>query len=172
MIFVTVGTQLSFKRLINAIDVLAPGLGAPVFAQIGRGAPAPANIEHRHILAPADFERTLERCSLVIGHAGIGTLMAAARHHKPMIIFPRRAALGEHRSDHQDETARVFAARHGYYRADCEADLSAHLNRGDLLPATAPVTPSVEDLTDALRLYIGAVPARPGLSGGRPFWRR
>lgn len=35
MIFATVGTQLPFPRLIDALEALAPDLGEEVIAQIG-----------------------------------------------------------------------------------------------------------------------------------------
>lgn len=37
MILATVGMQLGFDRLIKAMDALAPGLGQPVIAQVGKG---------------------------------------------------------------------------------------------------------------------------------------
>jgi UDP-N-acetylglucosamine transferase subunit ALG13 len=163
MIFVTVGTQLAFDRLIRAIDSIAPGLSHPVFAQIGRGATAPQNVESRGILTPQDFEQRLSQCSLVVGHAGIGTLMAAARLRKPMIMFPRRAALGEHRSDHQTETARVFAERSGYYLAQTHSELATQIGRGDLEPAQVSANPSVADLREGLRSFIADAARSRGL---------
>jgi UDP-N-acetylglucosamine transferase subunit ALG13 len=52
-----------------------------------------------------EFEETYARATLVVGHAGTGTILAARRHGKPLIVVPRRHDLGEHRNDHQVETA-------------------------------------------------------------------
>ncbi len=42
---------------------------------------------------------------------------------KPLVIFPRQAALKEHRNDHQIATARQFSKRTGIYLASEEEDL-------------------------------------------------
>jgi UDP-N-acetylglucosamine transferase subunit ALG13 len=113
MILVTVGMQLGFDRLITAMDELAPGLGMPVIAQTGKGRYAPANMEARESIAPAEFEALVQQCRLIVSHAGIGTVLTAQRLSKPVLLVPRRAALNEHRNDHQLATARQLNGRPG-----------------------------------------------------------
>ena len=36
---------------------------------------------------------------MIVAHAGMGTIISAMQHQKPIIIFPRIAALGEHRTN-------------------------------------------------------------------------
>ena len=43
---------------------------------------------------------------MIVAHAGMGTIISAMQHQKPIIIFPRIAALGEHRNEHQMATAK------------------------------------------------------------------
>ena len=109
MIFATVGTQLVFPRLIGALDRIAGAHGLEMIAQTCDPAPGTRHIEcHQHI-APVDFDALFARAELVVGHAGIGTILTARKLGKPLLLLPRRASLGEHRNDHQMATARFVA---------------------------------------------------------------
>ena len=120
MIFVTVGTQLPFPRLVRALDAIAGRHGLEVEGQLGDTGETPSHIKAHARLSPADFAAAMERCSVVVGHAGIGLMIAAAQHRRPLILMPRRAALGEHRNDHQLATARRFADTPGILIAEDE----------------------------------------------------
>ena len=53
MIFVTVGTQLAFDRLIGAVDAWAARTpGSDVFAQTGPGTYTPRHIEYAAFISP------------------------------------------------------------------------------------------------------------------------
>ncbi len=110
MIFVTVGTQGHFDRLVRAVDLWAGTRGKPdVFAQIG-----PSDYQFKHIHAkqfiePTEFRKHVEMASLVIAHAGMGSIITALELGKRIIVMPRRASMGEHRNDHQVGTAKKFA---------------------------------------------------------------
>lgn len=134
MIFVTVGTQLAFPRLVAAIDRIAPALGH-VVAQTG---PDPADYRHleRHdFLSPGDYRARFHTARLVIAHAGIGTILSAMQSEKPLVLMPRRAALGEHRNDHQMATARRLAGMPGISVAWGEEDLAPLIDRQTAEPA-------------------------------------
>ena len=110
MIFATTGTQLAFPRLMAALNGLAPDLGEEIIAQAGPDpAPYPA-LQIAATLTPAQYEDTVTRARLIVAHAGIGTILTARRHAKPLILVPRKAALGEHRNDHQWATAEQVSA--------------------------------------------------------------
>src|SRR6185503_6968826 len=69
VIFVTVGTQLPFDRLVKAVDAWAGSSGeAGAFAQIGSNAYQPAHMEWAPYLPVEMFRRKLEAASLVISH--------------------------------------------------------------------------------------------------------
>ncbi len=107
MIFVTVGTELPFDRLIRTIDRWAlDQQREDVFAQIGSGAWTPQAIAYAEFLEPPAFMERFTSASLIIAHAGMGTILSALEHGKPILIMPRRASLGEQRNEHQLATAR------------------------------------------------------------------
>ncbi|MHB8790236.1 MAG: glycosyltransferase [Desulfobulbaceae bacterium] len=107
MIFVTVGGQMPFDRLIQAVDDWAfTNKGAICFAQIGLGGWRPRNMEWVELLSPPDFREKLENSSLVVAHAGMGTILSALEIGKKLIVVPRRGHLHETRNDHQVATAK------------------------------------------------------------------
>lgn len=127
MILVTVGTQLGFDRLIRAMDALAPTLGLPVFAQIGEGKFEPSAMEWQRTIAPAQFDTLLDSATLIVSHAGTGSVLMAAKRRKPIVLLARRAAYGEHRNDHQLATVAQLRGRPGIFAAEDENGLSEAL---------------------------------------------
>ncbi len=135
-IFVTVGTQLPFDRMIGAVDAWAePGVH-DVFAQIGPTELRPRHIRFRDFVDPATFDREYGDADLVVAHAGMGSILTALQMRKPIVIMPRAAALGEHRNDHQRSTADRFRATAGVYVADDETALTRLL--ADVSQLTSP----------------------------------
>lgn len=139
MIFVTVGTQLPFDRLVGAVAAWArrhPEVR--VFAQVGPGARRPEGLEHAEHLSPARVEELVRGAELVVAHAGMGSVLTALRARRPILVLPRRAALGEHRNEHQLATARWLATRPGVHVAWDEAELVRRLDdRGSLVAGAA-----------------------------------
>jgi UDP-N-acetylglucosamine transferase subunit ALG13 len=105
MIFVTIGTQISFDRFIEAIDEIATLIDEPIIAQVFKGSYQTKNVKTVDFLNPDEFNKLMEEARLIVGHAGMGTILSALKYEKPIIIFPRMASLGEHRNDHQMVTA-------------------------------------------------------------------
>lgn len=124
MILVTVGTQLPFDRLIRLVDEIAPDLDESVVAQIGRTALRPVHIKWKESWHPIEFDELFAEARLIISHAGIGTILAAKRYGKPIILFPRKSSFGEHRNDHQLATVRQLQDRPGIYVAYSREDLT------------------------------------------------
>lgn len=107
MIFISVGTQLPFDRLVEIVDDWAGNVGGvDIFAQIGPGKYSPRNFKAVDFLKPNEISACYEKSSIIVAHAGMGTVLTAMKIRKPIIIFPRRFELGEHRNDHQMATAR------------------------------------------------------------------
>lgn len=112
MIFLTVGTQLAFDRLVRSLDEwIGVNQGYPAFAQIGRGEYLPRHIGYERYLAPESYQQHLEAARVVVGHCGIGTILSCNDQNIPVIVVPRRHDLKEHRNDHQIATARQVEAR-------------------------------------------------------------
>ncbi len=155
MILVTVGMQLGFDRLIAAMDALALTLGQPVIAQTGKGRYVPQNMDARAKIAPAEFEKLVQQSRLIVSHAGIGTVLTAARFATPIILIPRRAALGEHRNDHQLATVDQLSGRPGVLVAMDESQLSARIAEGLALRDWSEVqSPTSRQLHAALAAFI------------------
>jgi UDP-N-acetylglucosamine transferase subunit ALG13 len=141
VIFVTVGTQLPFDRLITAVDGWAAAVpGRHVFAQIGPTQLRPGNIEARPFISPSDCKKLMEDADVVVAHAGMGTIIGALELGTPVLILPRRASLGEHRNEHQLATARWFAAGGSVSVAFDERELLQKLDELERVPAVAPIS--------------------------------
>jgi UDP-N-acetylglucosamine transferase subunit ALG13 len=129
MIFATVGTQLPFDRLLLALDAwAAANRDVPVLAQTGATGRRFGHIETVANLGQPDYQRHLEAARLVVSHAGMGTILSAVELGKPAILMARRASLGEHRNDHQIDTAREMARLTGVTMVEDAAALHAALD--------------------------------------------
>lgn len=134
MIFVTVGTQVQFDRLIRTVDEWAGARArSDVFAQIGPSKHQCKHIRTERFVDPGGFRNCVEAASLVIAHAGMGSIITALELGKRIIVMPRRASLGEHRNDHQVATAKQFAAQGRIEVAFEESELADKLDQLDVL---------------------------------------
>ena len=110
MIFVTVGAQMPFDRLVRSVDAWTGSRArTPVFAQIGDTSWHPGHMEWTPLLRPCDYRQRLYEADAVVTHAGMGTILTALEFGKPVLVMPRRGALLETRNDHQLGTAAAFA---------------------------------------------------------------
>jgi UDP-N-acetylglucosamine transferase subunit ALG13 len=123
VIFVTVGTQLNFDRMVSVVDTWAGYSGSEVVAQVGPTDESFSSVTHKSFLEPGEFDCHFESAEVVVAHAGMGSILTALSYGKPIIIMPRRAALGEHRNNHQMETAKRFLAQEGVWVAWDENEL-------------------------------------------------
>ena len=146
MIFLTIGTQLPFDRLVRTLDALAPSLDRPIFGQIGKTSYRPRNFEYCEGLQPAAFDKTFQAASTVVSHAGIGTILTARKFRKPLIVFPRQAKHHEHRNDHQLATCNQLRAQPGVHVAVDEQQLKELLLRSSLEPPEEHVALRSRDL--------------------------
>jgi beta-1,4-N-acetylglucosaminyltransferase len=110
MIFLTVGTQFPFDRLLRAIDDAIGNRTAveEIYAQVGESKYVPRNFKGIALLPKAEFDKYLAKASAVIGHAGMGTITAALEHNKPLLVMPRLKKFGEVVNDHQVGIAKKF----------------------------------------------------------------
>lgn len=141
MIFVTVGTQLPFDRMVAAADTWAKQHPeVRVVAQVGQAQRTFDVVEAHASLSLEAFDKHVQEADVVIAHAGIGSILTALRLCKPVIIMPRRAAMGEHRNDHQLSTCKRFMGRPGVYVAEDESALADVLDaiQGADAPPTIP----------------------------------
>jgi UDP-N-acetylglucosamine transferase subunit ALG13 len=139
MIFITVGTQLPFDRLIKHVNEwnMQNANDIDIIAQVGNSDYKPSNMVVHKNIEPTLFEKNIIECDVLISHAGMGSILTALRMNKPIIIFPRRASLKEHRNDHQLATSKSFSDVEGIYVAYSENELFELLNRIDELKSGA-----------------------------------
>jgi len=155
MIFVTVGTQLPFPRLMQEMDRIAGQLCEPVIAQTCETTRY-MNLIVEPYMSSTRYTEVIEKARLVVAHAGIGTVMAARQAGIPAILVPRRPDLGEHRNDHQLGTIRQLIGREGIRAVWNPETLDEHLME-EFTP-TPPVPgsgPALEGLVTRVRSYIG-----------------
>jgi UDP-N-acetylglucosamine transferase subunit ALG13 len=156
MIFVTVGTQLPFDRLIRSMDGWAKATHANVFAQVGPASSyKPEYIRTRADMSPEEFDEAMDEAHIIVAHAGMGTILSGLERGKPVIIMPRRAIHGEHRNDHQLATAAKLAHLGGLHVAEDEQALLRLLSDLALLkngPALASA--ASQGLITAIREFI------------------
>ncbi len=131
MIFLTVGTQFSFDRLVRAVDeaVGRNGFDEQIFAQVGAGSYRPKNFEAVPSLAKAMFDERLCAADSVISHAGIGTITMALDHKKPLLVMPRLARYDDVVNDHQLALAEKFEQLGHLLLARCPEEVAGKLEQ-------------------------------------------
>jgi UDP-N-acetylglucosamine transferase subunit ALG13 len=156
VIFVTVGTDQPFDRLIRTVDEWVERSDRrDVFAQIGRSQLKPRHLDYCQFLTPEEFRTRFNTARVVVAHAGMGTILTALQYEKPLVIMPRRASLGEQRNDHQLATARYLSSTHRIVVAADEGELAGLLAKLDEVLALDPIGPSAQTpLIDAVRRFI------------------
>lgn len=156
MIFVTVGTQHPFPRLIEGVRLAAFGLDEEVIAQVGDDTSQYLGLLVHQSLHPSEFEKTAARARIIVAHAGIGTILTARRLEKPLIVLPRRVDLNEDVNDHQVATARRLVDSRGVYVVWDVEDIAPLLRHERLAATTDCESPTVERLIDHLRAAIAS----------------
>jgi len=123
MIFLTVGTQFPFDRLVKAVDMAVKKnrLDEQIFAQVGTTTYRPRNFEVVTSLEKTLFDKHVREADSIIGHAGIGTITMAMEYRKPLLVMPRLRKYGEVVNDHQLAIARKFEQL-GYLLVAYEAE--------------------------------------------------
>ncbi len=131
LILLTIGTMFPFDRLVRAVDRwAAEHLDEEVFAQIGeQGVYQPSHMRWTRQMPQQEFATLIDRSRLLIAHAGTGSFFLAAEKARPIVLFPRRASLKEHTTDHQIATARWLGRKRGVYVAMTEDELPSAITQ-------------------------------------------
>jgi len=135
---VTGTTPYGFDRFVRIVDDAVGRTGEETYMQIGLTRTIPTNAHYFRFTSENDLERLRVAARLIIGHGGIGTLIDAAQHGKPLIVIPRRKEFGEASNNHQVETVLRIKATGVLYVAEDESTLTELLLRNDLKPCTLP----------------------------------
>jgi UDP-N-acetylglucosamine transferase subunit ALG13 len=147
MIFVTIGTQMHFDRLIAAVDEWAGLTGTKdVFAQTGPSSYLPRYIKAKPFITPQEFRDCVHHARIMVSHAGMGSILTALEFGKRIVVMPRNNHLGEHRSDHQIATARYFASQGRVLVAADQQELFVVLNQLDNCDEIEPISPTASPI--------------------------
>ena len=128
MIFVAVGTQFPFDRLIQYMDKWALDHNQEVIAQISDGEYTPKNIKWERFLDGEQYNKNIAEASVFVSHAGMGNIISAREQQTPIIVMNRQLKLGEHRNDHQAEGLTWMGKLDGVYTASTEEELTQQLS--------------------------------------------
>ena len=109
VIFVVTGTQAPFDRLLSIIDKWAINQDTYcIVAQMANSEMNFTNMTCYDYLEPDIFNEYFNNAAVIIGHAGMGTIISALENEKKLVVFPRLVKYNEHRNDHQLHTAKGF----------------------------------------------------------------
>ena len=109
VIFVVTGTQAPFDRLLSIIDKWT--VNQDTYSVIAQTANSEINFRNMtcfNYLEPDVFNEYFNNADVIIGHAGMGTIITALENEKKLVVFPRLVKYNEHRNDHQLHTAKGF----------------------------------------------------------------
>ena len=133
MIFVTLGTQkFQMNRLVQAVDRMAPTMDEEIFIQFGNSTYQPVHCQAAEFVDKEQFKQLIKECTLLITHAGIGTIMMGINEAKPIIVVPRRAEYQEHVDNHQEEIAEAFAGKNYVVNCSQVSELPRYIERARL----------------------------------------
>ena len=123
MIFVAVGTQFPFNRLIEFMDQWASEHNEEVIAQISDGDYIPKNMKWERFLDGEQYNKNIAEASVFISHAGMGNIISAREQQTPIIVMNRQFKLGEHRNDHQADGLEWMGKLEGVLTASDKEEL-------------------------------------------------
>lgn len=137
MIFVAVGTQFSFDRLIQYMDEWAEANNEAVFAQIGEGDYEPKHMKWERFLNGDQYNQYISESTAFVSHAGMGNIISSREHQTPIIVINRQYELGEHRNNHQADGLLWMGKLPGVYTASTQEELFSQLNQREHLECPA-----------------------------------
>ena len=71
-----------------------------------------------NMLKPEEMKKYIINSSIVITHAGVGTIMECIENNKDIIVLPRKEENGEHVNNHQEEIAFEMEKNGLLYKVD------------------------------------------------------
>ena len=95
-----------FDRLVKEMDEIAGRADEEVIMQIGETAYEPKNAKYFRFASKEEMDGLYDGARVVVCHAGVGSILTALEHGKPVIAIPRRKKYGECVDDHQLDIAR------------------------------------------------------------------
>lgn len=158
MIFLTIGFQFSFDRLIKEMDRITPNLnGLHVIAQVSKTKHEVENMESHAYVKPEEYDNYFNEATLIVSHAGMGSILSALESERPIIVMPRLKKYGELTTDHQISTARRLEKLNYIHVAYDETELESKVMKvlnGDLKPLHKISKHASDQLLNSLKTFI------------------
>jgi UDP-N-acetylglucosamine transferase subunit ALG13 len=126
--------------------------------QIGAGSYKPRYAAYLRYATDDQVGALLRRARVMVAHAGVGSILAAAEHGLPVILVPRRKRLGEHVDDHQLEVAHRLSGEGRVIAVYDLHDLPSAIGRAALAPV---VNGRRDQLVRSLRHELHALVGAP-----------
>ena len=111
MIFVTLGTQdKQFNRLLEWIqkEIDRGIIKEEVCVQAGSTKFKSDDMKIITLLEVSKFEEYIEKCDILITHAGVGSILTGLKKNKKVIAVARKKEYGEAESNHQQDLVDEF----------------------------------------------------------------
>lgn len=154
-IFLSVGTQLPFDRLVKVVDEWAKEQDeVKVTAQISDYNYVPKSIKFYKYLDSCFFSEYFYDADIIISHAGMGNIITALDLGKPIFIMPRKFSYGEHRNDHQLSTVEQFKHKNNIYVFDDKSGLEKAIDIFNLDGKRTSVNISSDEIVNFIRREI------------------
>ncbi len=145
------GTQFPFPRMDQVVQGVAEQ--RPAWTLVYQAGPdadlstlgSSPNLLAQPLFKAEEYQQLFAEAALVVTHAGMGNILACLEQGKPFLMLPRLARLGEHRNDHQLDTAEAITESYGipFYK---DADALV----GSILTYDASSAPVVD--SEAIRI--------------------
>ncbi len=157
MILVITGTErFSFHRLVAAVDELASEqrLSDDVFVQLGCGTYVPNACEWQRLIPFREMAERIEQASLVISHAGAGTILLCLQYGQRPVVVPRRKKYAEHVDDHQLMFARKLDEQGLVYCVEETGELHTRIREAEERVAAGRDDSGARELVDFLEQQV------------------
>lgn len=122
MTLVTLGTQhQEFTRLLDYIE--NSNLKGEIIVQAGYTKYESKRMKIFDFISYDEMEMYIDKCDLVITHAGTGSIVMPLKKGKKVIACARLSKFGEHVDDHQVELVDVFYSEGYILKVDEDTSL-------------------------------------------------
>lgn len=122
MTLVTLGTQhQEFTRLLDYIE--NSNLKGEIIVQAGYTKYESKRMKIFDFISYDEMEKYIDKCDLVITHAGTGSIVMPLKKGKKVIACARLSKFGEHVDDHQVELVDVFYSEGYILKVDEDTSL-------------------------------------------------
>lgn len=158
---ITGSTITPYERLLKKIDSIASHFAVPFVLQTGPYRLLSKSYESFTYVPYATLVGYYQRALLIISHLSAGPLIYARKFEKPIILVPRKKALGEAVADNQIETAEALKAVHEPMRMilddidELESAVTAMLGRARQNLRYCSGTTEIESLHRVIRETCG-----------------